>query len=106
MPAPLMVTLFRIRWLHPIPQPGPLPGILKVPSGIQTVPPAPAAAMAELNAAVESATPVGSAPLLVTETDPAGWDSAPATFSKSAKSMVYAEAPAVSTWRRNLVPTG
>ena len=49
-----------------------------MPSGIQTVPPAPAAAIAELNAAVESAAPVGSAPLLVTETEPAGWDSAPA----------------------------
>ena len=65
MPAPLMVTLFRIRW----------PGILNVPSGIQTVPPAPAAEIAALNAAVESAAPVGSAPLLVTETEPAGWAS-------------------------------
>ena len=66
MPAPLMVTLLqRSMW----------PGILNVPSGIQTVPPAPAAVIAELNAAVESAAPVGSAPLLVTETEPAGWAS-------------------------------
>src|SRR5882724_10943364 len=92
MPAPLMVTLFRIRWLHPIPQPLPLPGIRNVPSGIHTVPPAPAAEIAELNAAVESAAPVGSAPRLVTDTEPAGCARAPATFSKSAKSIVYEEA--------------
>src|SRR5689334_25037279 len=95
MPAPLMVTLFRIR----------CPGILKVPSGIQTVPPAPAAEMAALNAPVASAEPVGSAPWLVTDTEPDGCDSAPATFSKSAKSTVYDDAllPA-STCSRNLVP--
>ena len=62
MPAPLIVTLLTMMW----------PGILNVPSGIQTVPPAPAAEIAELNAAVESAAPVASAPLLVTETEPAG----------------------------------
>ena len=56
------------------------------------MPPAPAAEIAELNAAVESAEPVASAPLLVTEMEPAGCARAPATFSKSAKSMVYDEA--------------
>ncbi len=83
------------------------PGILKVPSGIHTVPPAPAAEIAELNAAVESAAPVGSAPLLVTETEPDGWESAAATFSKSAKSIVYDDAvSSASTCSRNLVPAG
>src|SRR3982750_3464254 len=97
MPAPLTVTLLRIRW----------PGILKVPSGIQTVPPGPAAEIAALKAAVESAAPVGSAPRLVTETEPAGCARAPATFSKSAKSIVYEDAvSSASTWRRNLVPAG
>src|SRR5437016_13903212 len=94
IPAPLIVTLFRIRW----------PGILNVPSGIHTAPPAPAAEMAELKAAVESAEPVGSAPLLVTETEPDGCARAPATFSKSAKSMVYDDAvSSASTCRRNFV---
>jgi hypothetical protein len=97
MPAPLIVTLFRIRW----------PGILNVPSGIQTVPPAPAAEIAELNAAVESAAPVGSAPLLVTETAPAGCAAAAGTFSKSARSIVYDEAVSpASTCNRNVVPAG
>jgi hypothetical protein len=73
-----MVTLLTAMW----------PRILNVPGGIQTVPPAPAEAIAWFMADVESLTPVGSAPLLVMETDPAGWDSGPATFSKSAKSMV------------------
>ena len=59
-----------------------------VPGGIQTVPPGPAAAMAWFIALVELLTPVGSAPNWVMETDPAGWGSAAATFSKSAKSMV------------------
>ena len=62
--------------------------MLNVPGGIHTVPPAPAAAMAALNAEVASATPVASAPLLVTDTEPAGWVSAAPTFSKSAKSIV------------------
>src|SRR6185369_5360109 len=88
MPAPLMVTSLTMMCEHDIEQPLVLPGILNVPSGIHTVPPAPAAAIAELNAAVESAAPDGSAPKLVTETEPAGWDSAGATVSKSAKSMV------------------
>src|SRR4051794_4693936 len=97
MPAPLIVTLFTAM----------CPGILKVPSGIHTVPPAPAAWIAELNAPVESAAPVASAPRLVTETEPAGADRAPETFSKSAKSIVYdeAELPA-STWNLNFVPAG
>src|SRR3954453_18040987 len=107
MPAPLTVTLLSTRWTQEPLQPGPLPGILKVPSGIHTVPPAPAAAIAELNAAVESLTPVGSAPLLVTETEPAGCASAPATFSKSAKSMVYEDAvSSASTWSLKVVPAG
>ena len=59
-----------------------------MPGGIQTVPPAPAAVIAALNAVVESAAPVGSAPLLTTETEPDGWLSAPATCSKSARSIV------------------
>src|SRR5438132_2730217 len=97
MPAPLTVTLLTAM----------CPGILYVPSGTNTVPPAPAAAIAEVNAAVESAAPVGSAPLPTTDTDPDGCARAPATVSKSAKSMVYdaALSPA-STWRRNVVPTG
>src|SRR4030081_580884 len=107
MPAPLTVTLFRIRWLHPIPQPLVLPGILKVPSGIHTVPPGPAAVIAELNAAVESAAPVGSAPLLATEIEPAGWARAPVAFSKAGESIVYEEAvPSASTCSRNFVPAG
>src|SRR3981081_2106127 len=97
MPAPLIVMLFKIRG----------PGILQVPSGIHTVPPAPAAEIAELNAAVESAAPVASAPLLVTDTEPVGCARAPATLSKSAKSIVYDEAvSAASTCRRNFVPAG
>src|SRR3954466_5683332 len=92
MPAPLIVTLLTAM----------CPGILKVPSGIHTVPPAPAAWIAEVNAAVESAAPVGSAPLLVTLTEPLGWARAPATASKSAKSIVV-ELVAV---KRNLVPAG
>src|SRR5437773_2227193 len=97
MPAPLMVTLLSTRW----------PGILNVPEGIHTVPPAPAAEIAELKAAVESFAPVGSAPWLVTETEPPGWERGPATDSKSAKSIVYE--PAVSsesTCSRNFVWAG
>src|SRR6201995_4255737 len=102
MPAPLIVTLFSTRWLHCMEQPLVLPGILKVPSGIHTVPPAPAAAMADWKAAVESAAPVGSAPLDTTDTEPDGWARAGATFSKSAKSIVVGDV-AVS---RNFVPCG
>src|SRR4051794_15610484 len=97
MPAPLIVTLLSTR----------CPGIRNVPSGIHTVPPAPAAETADSNAAVESAAPDGSAPLLVTDTEPAGCASAPDTFSKSAKSTVYDDAvSSASTWSRNLVPAG
>ena len=78
MPAPSTVTLLTEM----------CPGMLNVPCGIHTVPPEPAALIAALNALVESATPVGSAPLLVTETDPAGWVSGAATASKSASSIV------------------
>lgn len=60
------------------------PGMLYVPGGIHTVPPGPAALIAELNALVESAEPVASAPLLVTDTEPAGAVSAAPTCSKSA----------------------
>ena len=63
MPAPSTVTLLTMMW----------PGMLYVPGGIQTVPPAPAAVIAALNALVESSTPVGSAPSLTTDTEPAGW---------------------------------
>ena len=59
-----------------------------MPGGIQTVPPAPAAEIAALNAFVESFTPVESAPSLVTETEPDGCVSAAPTCSKSAKSTV------------------
>src|SRR5215470_16452453 len=97
MPAPRIVTLFTMM----------CPGTRKVPAGIQTVPPAPAELIAELNADVESAEPVGSAPKLVMETEPDGWASAAPTFSKSAKSMVYEEAVSpASTCNRNLVPAG
>src|SRR4026208_1023146 len=97
MPAPLMVMLLTMMWSR----------ILKVPAGIQTVPPAPAAAIAEFMAAVELLTPVGSAPEFGMDTDPAGCDSGPATFSKSAKSIVYDEAVEfASTCSRNLVPAG
>ena len=56
---------------------------------------------------VESAAPVGSAPKVATDTDPAGCVSGGATFSKSAKSMVYDEAVEfASTCSLNLVPAG
>ena len=55
-----------------------------MPGGIHTVPPAPAAAIAALNALVESFTPDESAPSLVTETEPDGCASATPTCSKSA----------------------
>src|SRR5690242_11162512 len=97
MPAPATVTLLTVMW----------PGMLYVPGGIHTVPPAPAELIAELNAAVESATPLASAPLLVTETDPAGCPSAAPTCSKSAKSMVYdAAVSSESTCSLNVVPAG
>ncbi len=97
MPAPLIVMLLTAMW----------PWILNVPAGIHTVPPAPAAAIAWFIAEVESATPDGSAPLLVIDTEPVGWLSGPATFSKSARSMVYDEAvESESTCRRNFVPAG
>src|SRR3954452_4368536 len=97
MPAPLMVMLLTAMW----------PRILNVPSGIHTVPPAPADAIAAFIAEVESCTPVGSAPLLAIDTEPAGCDSAPPTFSKSAKSMVYDDAvESESTCSLNLVPAG
>src|SRR5258705_1993500 len=97
IPAPLMVMLLTAMW----------PRILNVPAGIQTVPPAPAELMAEFMAPVESAAPVGSAPVLVIETEPDGWASGAPTFSKSAKSMVYDEAvESASTCRRNFVPAG
>src|SRR3954469_24474995 len=97
MPAPLTVMLLTAM----------CPRILKVPGGIHTVPPAPAAEIAWFIAEVESCTPVGSAPLLAIETEPAGCESGALTFSKSAKAIVYDEAvvPA-STCRRNLVPAG
>ena len=92
-----MVTLLTMTWSR----------ILNVPAGIQTVPPAPAAAIAEFRAAVELLTPVGSAPKFVMETEPAGCYSGAATFSKSAKSMVYDEAVEfASTCSRNFVPAG
>lgn len=78
MPAPAIVTLFTLMW----------PGMLNVPGGIHTVPPAPAALIAALNALVASFTPVASAPSLVTETEPAGCVRAGPTCSKSAKSIV------------------
>src|SRR5690242_10742849 len=94
MPAPLIVMLLTAM----------CPRILKVPSGIHTVPPAPAAAIAWFIADVESCAPVGSAPLLVIDTDPAGCESAGPTFSKSAKSIVYDDAvESESTCSRNLV---
>jgi hypothetical protein len=78
-----------------------------VPDGIQTVPPAPAAAIALLNAVVESFTPVGSAPSLTTDTEPAGWASGAATFSKSARLIVYEDAvSSESTSSLNVVPAG
>ena len=78
-----------------------------MPGGIQTVPPAPAAVIAALNALVESFTPVGSAPSLTTETEPLGWDSGAATFSKSARSIVYEDAvSSESTSSLNVVPAG
>src|SRR5258705_6064037 len=97
MPAPAIVTLLTAMW----------PGLLYVPGGIHTVPPAPAAAIAELNAAVASATPVASAPLLVTDTEPDGCASAAPTCSKSAKSIVYDDAvSSESTCSLNVVPAG
>src|ERR1700761_7151162 len=97
MPAPATVTLLTMMW----------PGMLYVPGGIHTVPPAPAALIAALNADVASALPVASAPSLVTDTEPAGWASAEPTCSKSAKSIVYDDAvSSASTWRVNVVPAG
>src|SRR3954469_20562192 len=85
MPAPLIVTLFTAMW----------PGILKVPSGIHTVPPAPAAWLAALNPAVAPAPPAGSAarrrgraPGPPPRGGRAGARAGPATLSKSAKSIV------------------
>src|SRR3954452_4519924 len=95
MPAPAIVTLLTMM----------CPGILYVPCGIHTVPPAPAALIAALNADVASAPPVLSAPLLVTDTEPAGCVSAAPTASKSAKSMVVVAAPE-GTVSRNFVPAG
>lgn len=69
------------------------PGMLYVPGGIHTVPPEPAAAIAALKAAVASAPPVASAPLLVTDTEPDGCGRAAPTCSKSAKSMVVTALP-------------
>src|SRR5580692_12210905 len=83
------------------------PGMLYVPGGIHTVPPEPAAVIAALNALVESAAPVGSAPSLTTDTEPDGWLSGAATFSKSAKSIVYEDAvSSESTCSLNVVPAG
>src|SRR3954452_9926660 len=97
MPAPLMVMLLTAMW----------PRILNVPSGIHTVPPAPPEAIAAFIAAVESCPPVGSAPLLVIETEPDGWADAAPTFSKSAKSTVYDDAvESASTCSLNVVPAG
>ncbi len=97
IPAPAIVTLLTLMW----------PGMLKVPGGIHTVPPGPAELIAALNALVASATPVASAPLLVTDTAPEGAVRAAPTCSKSAKSIVYEEAlsPA-STWSLKVVPAG
>ena len=97
IPAPAIVTLLTLMW----------PGMLYVPGGIHTVPPAPAAVIAALNALVESAAPVASAPSLVTDTEPAGWVSAAPTCSKSAKSIVYeAAVSSESTCSLNVVPAG
>ncbi len=97
MPAPAIVTLFTPMW----------PGTLKLPGGIHTVPPGPAALIAALNAPVASFTPVASAPSLVTETEPAGCGSAAPICSKSAKSMVYAAAVScASTCSLKAVPAG
>ena len=71
------------------------------------MPPEPAAAIAALKALVESAAPVGSAPSLVTETEPDGWVSVAPTFSKSARSMVYEDAVSYeSTCSFKVVPAG
>src|SRR5690349_17633735 len=95
IPAPLMVTLLTAT----------CPGTLNVPGGIQTVPPDPAALIADAKAADESLAPVGSAPYVVMATEPAGWLRAAPTFSKSAKSIVYEEAvSSLSICSRNLVP--
>ncbi len=97
MPAPATVTSLTMMW----------PGMSYVPGGIHTVPPAPAAVIAALNALVESFTPVGSAPSPVTDTEPAGWLSGAATCSKSAKSIVYDDAvSSESTCSLNVVPAG
>src|SRR5260370_7392144 len=92
MPAPLIVTLFRTM----------CPGIWNGPSGIHTVPPAPAAEIAALKAAVASVAPVGSAPLLVTEPEPDGCAGGPATLRKAATTLVSAAAASPpSPWHRN-----
>src|ERR1035438_4749898 len=97
IPAPAIVTLLTLMW----------PGTLNVPGGIHTVPPAPAALIAGLNALVESLTPLASAPWLVTDTEPAGWVSAAPTCSKSAKSIVYEDAvSSESTCSLKVVPAG
>jgi hypothetical protein len=78
-----------------------------VPGGIHTVPPEPAALIAALNALVASFTPVGSAPSLVTDTEPEGWVSGALTCSKSAKSIVYEDAvSSESTCSLKVVPAG
>ena len=84
------------------------PGMLYVPGGIHTVPPAPAALIAELNAAVESADP-GRVGALAGHRHRSGrlCQSAAPTFSKSAKSIVYDDAvSSESTCSLNVVPTG
>src|ERR1700749_2137407 len=97
MPAPATVTLLTMMW----------PGMLYVPGGIQTVPPAPAAVVAALKALVEAAAPGGAAPSLTTDTEPDGGLSGAATFAKAARSIVYEDAvSSESTCSLNVVPAG
>ena len=98
MPAPAIVTLLTLMW----------PGMLYVPGGIHTVPPAPAAVIAALNALVESVAPVGVGALAGHRhrARRAGPARAP-TCSKSAKSIVYEDAvSSESTCSLNVVPAG
>ncbi len=70
------------------------------PGGIHTTPPG-AAAMASRKAWVESPRPLGSAPLSVTETEPAGRAAGPAACSKSATSTVTGTSVA---WKATVSP--